>query len=201
MGLPAGRANRGWSGVSKRISSTTITDLELDHRPGRLPPRPMGLSLSLIKAPDIPPAFYRYLYWEVGRNWLWIDRHDLSDEALADAIHKPGVEIAVLYEKGAPAGFYEFDYSLKPRVHLAYFGLLPQAIGRAIGPWLLGCALAEAFDRDASLITVNTCTFDHPRAIALYQKLGFQPVDQRQRKVTIPDIFPMPTHLNSETRG
>ena len=87
---------------------------------------------------------------------------------------------------GAPAGYFELDFTDKPDVYLAYFGLFPEWVGRGIGAWLLGCAISEAFSRGASRITLNTCTLDHPSALAFYQRMGFEPVGQEERELQVP---------------
>ena len=68
---------------------------------------------------------------------------------------------------------------------IAYFGMTPEAQGRGLGDWLLGTAIHMAWDAAPRMLTVNTCSLDHPRALPLYQKWGFEPVrrEQRRRKV------------------
>jgi GNAT superfamily N-acetyltransferase len=67
--------------------------------------------------------------------------------------------------------------------------------GLRIGPWLLGAAVSECFSRGAEEILVNTCTFDHPAALPLYQRLGFQPIRRETRSLTIPRDVSVPGHI------
>ncbi len=175
----------------------TVTDLVLPARPAHLPPQPAGIRLALMRADPIPLHFYRYLYRTVGERWLWVNRATLDDTALAALIHKPGVEVFVLYGDGAPAGFYELDFTALPTVDLVYFGLLPEWIGRRVGAWLLGTAISESFARGARAITVNTCDRDHPKALTLYQCMGFNAIGQRQDRLVIPNGFPRPKGMKS----
>ncbi len=168
---------------------TTVTYLEMHKPPSRLPPQPIGNRLALMRVDPMPLHFYRYIYDIVGFEWTWVERRTLNDDDLASKIHKNGVEISVLYANGAPAGFFELDFSAEPIVDLAYFGLFPEWTGQQIGPWLLGCALSEAFSRGAKRITLNTCTLDHPAALRSYQKMGFEPVSQEQRELLVPDFM------------
>ena len=181
--------------MTVRILDTTVTYLAMTKPPGILPPAPLDQRLALMKAEAIPLHFYRYLYATVGANWLWVERLALDDPALSERIHKAGVEISVLYASGAPAGYYELDFGDPARTNLAYFGLMPEWTGAGIGPWFLGSAIAEGFSRGASELTVNTCTFDHPAALPLYQRLGFRPVRREQRKLAVPRDFPVPGHI------
>lgn len=181
--------------MSERIVEAVVTYLAMDAPPSRLPPPPAGIRLALMRADNVPLHYYRYLYEEVGRRWLWIERLGLSDEALAAEVHARGVEIFVAYANGTPAGFYELDFHRRDTANLSYFGLMPEWIGRKIGPWLLGTAISEAFSHRIADLTVNTCTFDHPAALPLYQRLGFAPVGQRKRQVSVPAGVPIPHHI------
>lgn len=181
--------------MKARAVEAVVTFLSMERPPATYPPRPTGAQFALMKAERIPVHYYRYLYGEVGRNWLWIERHGLGDEELSAAIHKDGIDVFILYANGVPAGFFELEFDQARRANLAYFGLMPDWTGRGIGPWLLGCAVSEAFSRGIDRLTVNTCTFDHPAALPLYQRLCFEPVEQRVRSVTIPADLAIPGHI------
>jgi GNAT superfamily N-acetyltransferase len=181
--------------MSAKTIDTIVTYLVLTAPPKPLPPMPVGARLALMKVENIPLHYYRYLYAAVGTNWLWFERLALSDEDLSARIHKGGVEVFVLYGNGAPAGYYELDFSDAQETKLVYFGLMPEWTGRRIGPWLLGSAIAEGLSRKAERITVNTCTLDHPAALPLYQRLGFEPVAREKRRLTIPAPLALPGHI------
>lgn len=159
----------------------TVTFLEMTNPPA-LPRLPQPkFKLALMRAEKPPVHFYRYLYDVVGREWRWVDRKRLSDEALAKIIHDDRIEIIVQYANGVPAGFAELDFRQLPTVaDLSYFGLIPEFIGHGLGPWLLRWAIEEMWDRGPKRVTVNTCTLDHPSALPLYQRMGFRPYDRRQ---------------------
>jgi GNAT superfamily N-acetyltransferase len=148
-----------------------------------------------MKAEAIPLHFYRYLYATVGGPWLWIERLQLDDDALARRIHRDGIEIFVLYAQGAPAGYYELEFRQEKRTNLAYFGLMQEWTGHRLGPWFLGSAIGEAFSRGAEEVTVNTCTLDHPAALPLYQRLGFRPVRRESRQFNVPPGIAIPGHI------
>lgn len=181
--------------ASRRIVETTVTYLAMSARPPKLPPMPTSPRLAIMKAEEIPLHFYRYLYDTVGGSWLWVERIGLSDDALSKKIHADGIEVFVLYANGSPAGYYELDRRDPLSVRLVYFGLMPEWTGVRIGPWFLGSAIAEAFDGHAKELRVNTCTLDHPAALPLYQRLGFEPVRQESRHVRIPPDIPIPGHI------
>jgi len=151
----------------------TVTYLEMFERPPPLPgPAPLG-KLALMRAEPCSVSFYRYLYDIVGTPWVWFERRLWSDAALAAELAKPSTEIFVLYAGGVPAGYFELDAAEPHETLLAYFGLAPDFIGRRLGPFLLNAAIEQAWSRPIARLWVHTCTFDHPRALPLYQRAGF----------------------------
>jgi GNAT superfamily N-acetyltransferase len=157
---------------ASRKLRTTITYLEMAQPPSQpAPPDPPGIRIE--RATGITVAFYRYLYNEVGKPWLWYERRLLDDVGLAALLHDPAVEVHVAYANGVPAGFYELDRRHPTDIDLAYFGLLPDFIGRGLGHWFLRRALDDAWAYKPRQVTVNTNSFDHPRALANYQLAGF----------------------------
>lgn len=167
--------------------SLTITYLEMTSRP-RLahPPMPVGTPLAFMRAVDPTLPFYRFLYNKVGEPWLWWERRAMSDDELAAIISDERVEIYVLYVDGVPAGFAELDRRGEPDIELAYMGLMPAFVGRKLGPYLLHAAIDTAWSHNPRRLTVNTCELDHPKALALYQRFGFRPYDQKKVEWTDP---------------
>jgi ribosomal protein S18 acetylase RimI-like enzyme len=155
-----------------------ITYLEMRERPhlGELAaPRiaaPFG-KLALMRAENCTVSFYRYLYETVGTPWLWYQRRMLDDAALAAEITKPTTEIFVLYAGGLPAGYFELDAAPPQETELCYFGLIPEFIGRGLGPFLLRAAIDRAWLRPIERLWVHTRRFDHPKALGHYQRAGF----------------------------
>ncbi|HWB48994.1 MAG TPA: GNAT family N-acetyltransferase [Stellaceae bacterium] len=163
----------------------TVTYLEMFERPpARQLPAPLG-KLALMRAEDCTVSFYRYLYETVGTPWLWYERRLMSDAALAAEIGKPTTEVFVLYLGGVPAGYFELNAAAARETELCYFGLVPEFIGRRLGPFLLNAAIERAWSRPLERFWVHTCTFDHPRALPLYQRAGF--VVYARRAVTFDD--------------
>ena len=121
-----------------------------------------------------PPELYRQLYAEVGRQWSWFDRLWWSDAQLSAHLDRSEVKVRVLHLNGAPAGYYELVTHADRSVEIGYFGLMPHAIGKGLGRWLLGEAIAEAWSMLPERIWLHTCTFDHPAALAFYQRSGFR---------------------------
>ena len=168
----------------------TITYLEMRRRPSSSlqPSTPEGA--AILKAYQPTPSFYRYLYCHVGGPWLWYERRAMDNETLRTIIHDPAVSIHVLYVDGVPAGYIELDNRVDHEIELAYFGLLPEFIGRGLGPWLLNWALDAAWNHEPSRIWVNTCNLDHPKALLFYQRAGFEPYRQEFIRIRDPRLEP-----------
>ena len=162
----------------------TVTWLEMTVRPTRPSfARPRGV--ALMRASDPGAGFYRYLYNSVGEDWLWYERRAMTDDALDALVSDERLEIYVLYRNGAPAGFGELDRRQPGEIELAYFGLMPDAIGQGLGVWLLHETIDLAWSYEPERFWLHTCTHDHPRALPLYQRAGFVPYKQETK--TIPD--------------
>jgi GNAT superfamily N-acetyltransferase len=152
----------------------TITYLEMLAKPVR-PPMPMpAAKLALMRAERCTVSFYRYLYNVVGEPWLWYERRVWSDARLKELLARPDVQIYVLY-----ACFFELVRAASGDTELAYFGLVPEFIGRGFGAWFLNSTIDTAWLGATKRAWVHTCTYDHPRALGLYQKCGFKVYERR----------------------
>jgi GNAT superfamily N-acetyltransferase len=107
----------------------------------------------------------------------------MSDADLAEAITAEGTEIFVAYANGVPGGFFELEWRDGQDMWLAYFGIMPEFRGRGLGKWLLSEALAAAWLREPERVRVETCTLDDPRALPLYQRMGFVPYERRHKVI------------------
>jgi len=161
-----------------------ITHLEMRAPPAHRVPMPSGHRLALMAARDIPAHFYRYLYEQVGKPHHWLLRRNMDDAALAAQVNAETTQIEVLYCEGVPAGFFELDLAQLPgAVEILYFGLVPEFQGRGLSRFFLSAAIFAAWAHEPEMVTIHTNTLDSPRALQLYQKLGFNPVAWSQEEV------------------
>lgn len=158
-----------------------VTYLEMTAPPVEPPPPCPDPKAVVVHAERPTRSFYRYLYDTVGEPWLWGDRRRLAPAALDAILQDPRVEVHVLTVAGVPAGYAELDRRGEGGTELAYFGLVPDFIGRRLGPWFLRRAidLAWAGMAPGGRLTVNTCTLDHPTALGVYRRAGFAPVKEQ----------------------
>jgi len=160
-----------------------ITYLEMTARPVKLPPMPVGPKVALVAATAPPVHYFLYLYGTIGRSYAWTDWFEADAAAREAFVADPKVELFTMMLDGWPGGFFMLDTREQGVCDLAYFGLMPEALGRGLGAWLLGEAIESGWDRPGvERLTVNTCTLDHPAALPLYQKLGFRPIGRTQER-------------------
>ena len=190
------RLDKDQCDFTKAELDVIVTYLEMASSPKRPSvPMPFGQYI-LLKLRQPSAAFYRFLYNSVGEIWFWTDRRKMSDEELLTNIGNEKVEIHVLYANGEPAGFIELDFRETGIGLIGYFGLFPQWIGRGLGKYLLNWGIDYAWQKGIERLTVETCTLDHPRALAQYQKAGFTPYKRRHKRIIDPRLAgDLPHHL------
>jgi hypothetical protein len=172
------------TGMPRRIPMT-VTFLEMTARPAALPPpQPKG-KIAFLRAEKPPTHFYRYLYDTIGDKYFWVDRRKIGPEKLAEIIHAANTQLYVLYTEGSPAGLAELDLRPDGSANIAYFGLMPEMIGRRLGFFFLYHTCMAAWTNPIGRLLVNTCTLDHPRALPLYQRMGFAPYAREERYVEL----------------
>lgn len=137
--------------------------------------KPERDDLAIIQAEIPSPALNRFLYTAVGGAWYWMDRLNWRYSDWQRWLERPGTETWVAYHCGTPAGFYELQPKDDARtMNIAYFGLMPQCVGQGFGGVLLSHAVRRAWHGQPEQVTVNTCSLDHPHALANYQARGFR---------------------------
>jgi GNAT superfamily N-acetyltransferase len=153
---------------------TTVTYLEMSE-PGAL----VGFEtddsrVSIVEVRGCTVAFYRFLYSTVGKQYHWVERNRWSDERLAAHLADPAVSLSVLLYDGCPAGYFEL-YREGDSIEIAYFGLMPEFLGKRLGKHLLTAATKAAWSLDPRRVWLHTCTLDAPQALPNYIARGFRP--------------------------
>ena len=131
---------------------------------------PGGLRIEEARVPQF--QFNRFLYQLVGGKWAWTDKLSWSEEQWRDYAERDTLRTWAAWRDGSPAGYFELERESGGRVEINYFGLAGKFIGRGFGGWLLSQAIENAWSWQASRVIVNTCSLDHPSALANYQARG-----------------------------
>jgi len=164
----------GYSRVPAGKLANMVTCLEMFEQPLARPlPPDTGLKVEHWEKPSVED--YRDLYRRVGEEWLWVSRLVMPDEKLEAIITDPLVEIYVLTDREKRLGLLELDFREEGQCEIGYFGVVAEAIGNGSGRILMNAALNHAWAKPIKRLWVHTCNFDHPAAIAFYQRSGFKP--------------------------
>jgi GNAT superfamily N-acetyltransferase len=163
------------------------TYLEMKAPSELRPARSTDLRARVERVEGSPASFYRYLYAEVGRAYRWMDRLAWTDGDIRAHLASPGVSLWLLTVSGAPAGYFELKATSQDgSVEIAYFGLLPEFIGRGLGKYLLTEAVEKAWSLGARRVWLHTCSLDDPAALPNYLSRGFRPFHEETYSVTDP---------------
>lgn len=134
---------------------------------------PPSADVVLERADGCEPSLWRHLYTEVGREYHWVDRLAWTDEEIARYLADPALELWILKEADTPAGYFELRMDADHAVEIAYFGLMPAAVGRGLGKYLLTRAVQRAWERGAHRVWLHTSSLDHSSALPNYLARGF----------------------------
>lgn len=181
-GSPRDGAPRAMQSVDPGILRVTYMEMQ---RPS--PPPALGTCLGVperIAREALNREAYLHLYRRVGEPLRWDQRLRMPEGELTALLAGGSLDIYVLRDvRGEALGFCEFDRRELPTVELKNFGLVPDAQGRRLGPWLLGVALLDQWKSNPSRIWLHTDTWDHPAAVRVYERAGFCIYDVRDEPI------------------
>lgn len=185
----------GYSPLQPGQVANVVTCLEMLTPPPPRAPRASDASLALTPWQRPSLDAFRALFRLVGQDWLWHSRLHMADAKLRAILDDADVDLYRLMEGDAVLGLLELDFREAGQCELSFFGLVPGAIGKGAGRFLVDRGIALAWNRGPdsqgmgkqaisrqpisrqaiSRMWVHTCTFDHPAALGFYQKAGFKP--------------------------
>jgi len=144
------------------------------HSPASFNEKTAVPGLKIDEHTDKDFKLNKRLYELVGNQWRWNDKLGWSDRHWQEYAEAQDLRTWVAYFEGTLAGYFELQKQAGEQVEIAYFGLLPEFIGRGLGGDLLSRAIKAAWRMGAARVWVHTCTLDHPGALANYQARGMQ---------------------------
>ena len=152
--------------------ANVVTCLEMTERPHLRAVPAGGFSLQDMGGDT---ARFKRLFEAVGRDIMWFSRLIMAEDKLAAIIGDAAVECYAMMDGADDIGLLELDFREAGQCELSFFGLVPGAIGKGAGRWLMNEALTRAWAKPISRLWVHTCSFDHPAALGFYQRSGFRP--------------------------
>jgi len=180
-------SKEGFYELPPGMLATIVTSLEMRAQPPRseLQPQP---ATELRLCSGLSADDYRKIYLHVGQDWLWYSRLLKTAQELTAIIENDRVAIYQVFISGRAEGLLELDYRLDGECEIAFVGLSTEHTGQGHGTWLMSEALRLAWSQPITRLWLHTCTFDHPRALAFYQRLGFTPYKQEVELVHDPRL-------------
>jgi len=133
---------------------------------------------------DCSVDLFRMLYVEVGKNYHWVDRLPWTDAEIRVYLAQSEISVWLMTYEKETAGYFELRKCEDGATEIAYFGVMPQFIGRGLGKHLLSCAVEQAWTDGANRVWLHTCTLDDAAALPNYLKRGFQPFKSEKYTVT-----------------
>ncbi|MBO0343885.1 GNAT family N-acetyltransferase [Roseibium sp. CAU 1637] len=164
----------GYTDIPNEKVAYVVTYLEM-LEPPKVAAKPRG-DITMERWDEVDIAAYRSLYREIGAEWLWFSRLQLSSEKLHTILDAPVTEIYSPVRDGRRLGILEINTAVDGEIEISFFGLVPDAIGDGLGRWLMMTGLEMAWSRPGiERVWLHTCTGDSPQAVHFYQACGFKP--------------------------
>ena len=143
-------------------------DLSRDDGTGRRcrrAPSARASGIDVVRQDHARPALWRYLYTEVGTEYHWIDRLRVDRRRNRRLLADPArLALAARRSTAARRLLRAAHGARRRRVEIAYFGLLPEFIGRGLGGHLLTEAVERAWALGATPRLAAHLELDHPSA-------------------------------------
>ena len=146
-------------------------------------------SIQIERQHNCSVELFRWLYVEVGKNYHWTDRLPWTDDDIRAHLARPEISVWLMTHDQERAGYFELRKCEDGSTELAYFGLLPQFLGRGLGKHLLTSAVEQAWADGANRVWLHTCTLDDPAALPNYLKRGFKPYKTEKYEVEMKSVL------------
>lgn len=169
----------GFAFVPQGLQATIETALERSTSPNP-DAYPLPAGYTLVRPSPVDLHAFKQLYHAVGDPWLWYGRLTKSDEDIMRILTAPTTTLRYLLDPtSAPIGLFEAQQQGEDTLEVTYFGLVPEATGKGLGPAMMEHGLAQAWQPSIETTWLHTCTFDSPAALSFYRRQGFKPFGQR----------------------
>ncbi len=163
----------GYHPVPPGKLAAVVTYVEMRARPPLRPEAP-GHAWTVRHEAAPSRTWYRDVYRRIGGTQLWATRLRLDDAELSAIVEDPNVEMYALHGADGDVGLAELDFREPGECELVYFGVVPGLIGTGAARVLMNRAIERAWSRPISRFWLHTCTLDHPKALAFYERSGFR---------------------------
>lgn len=166
----------------------TTWHLEMTARDQLRPKQNDCSNLRIEKLGIADPEFNRFMHDSVGADFYWGGRDGWGEREWTQFVDRENFQTWVLYVDGSIAGYSELDHERKSgAVRIHTFGLRKPFIGQGLGGYFLTQTVLRAWEMDATMVWLTTCSHDHPLALQNYLGRGFSIVKETVGAANSPD--------------
>ena len=163
------------------METVTVYYLEMNSPSALKPKSADDLAIRVGEVKRKNWKINRFFYTLVGSDWTWTDKLPWSDSLWQEYAERDALRTFIGYLDDSPIGYFELE-TRGDEIDIAMFGIEPRSTGLGLGGQLLTEAIRIAWTSNPRLVTVNTCTLDHPGALPNYLSRGFSLVRQHEKK-------------------
>lgn len=127
-----------------------------------------------VKQETLNTEDYLKLYRAIGNPVMWDSRLRITEQELVDILQSNENIVYTLRQDTDLIGFCEFTRHSADEIELLHFGVLSSLQGRGYGRLLLDTSLHALWATNPKRIWLHTDVNDHPGAIPMYERHGFE---------------------------
>lgn len=168
-----------------------ITSLEMTSPDQLRHARPAPAPIELREVQPDEVGLCRDTWTRIGAPHGWTRRSKWSDDEWLKRLAPPEVAGFVARIGGEVAGYLELEAEGDGDVGIAFFGLVPEFVGKGFGGALLTAATKLAWSLPSSggtppkRVWLQTSSRDHPNALPNYEARGFRIFSRERRSVDL----------------
>ena len=176
----------GYSDVPAGKIAAVVTHLEMTARPA---PRPDPAGAWTLRRVEMPALdWYRDLYRRVGEDGCGFRGCGCPTRNSPRSFNRRWWRSTRWRMRGATKACSNWIFASPGNAKSSLSASPKNLIGTGAGRWLMNRALELAWSRPITRLWLHTCTFDHPAALAFYQRSGFRPFRRQVEVVDDPRL-------------
>lgn len=164
--------SNGYHDVPPGKLAAVQTFLEMRARPA-LRAAPNEPSWRVERFVPVDLERYFALFHCVGDEHLWTLRLQMPPEEVVQLLNDPQYETYALVTGDGDQGLLELDFRIEGECEVSLFGVAPALVGSGAGRVLMNHGIEAAWSHPIERFWLHTCTLDHPKAMAFYERSGF----------------------------
>jgi GNAT superfamily N-acetyltransferase len=173
--------------ILERVRDEIITSLEMNSPDELRDARPAPAPIELREVQPDEMTLGRDTWTRIGAPHGWTRRAKWIDDEWLTRLARPDISGFLARVGGEVAGYLELEVDRDGSVGIAFFGLVPELVGKGFGGTFLTAATKLAWSPTSAggtppkRVWLQTSSRDHPNALPNYEARGFR-VFRRERR-------------------